>query len=209
MTVLFIKKEVQERLEALHLSFPEQIAWILKEINVLSREELMEIAFMAGQGGAGFSPMTQLQLKIRHNPLTFGPELVGLFRSPEGEIYERDIQWPMFKKKAKEWKPQENGWTYKYDWQPYLSIDPMMDEWDRLEDEHGPNHPDIARIVRKLLNRCLKEYDLDSTKPDRSAALQRGKGAKRKGNAKRAGFLRGWPRLRPRYLSSDGRDGAR
>lgn len=59
-------KEAQSR-GMLGFTFDEQINFIIKELGVLSREEWLEIAFVSGQGGAGFGPMRQLQLKIRHN----------------------------------------------------------------------------------------------------------------------------------------------
>lgn len=185
------EKEEARQLGLYDLSFTERCEWIMRELDLLSREELLEISYLAGQGGAGFGPMRQLQLKIRHNPLTLGPEIMGIFRNPDGKIFERIIQWPMeFEKIATEWRPSKSAYVSRYDWYPYRTIDPLLDEWDRTEEAFGPDHPNTKKVIEKFLRRVLKGYEDDHDKPTGP------RNPNKRPPGKRAVFFRRWSPFR-------------
>lgn len=141
-------------------SFDETCDLIIDEMRVISREEWFEIARTQRSVGAGFSPMNQLQTKIRRSPLTFPPFLIGVFKEPKGTVFERVLNW--FRPKGWEVQPDHSargGWPSKWgvDLQPWNKIDPIMDEWDELEKKYDPTSFKIRAVVRKLLDLCYEE----------------------------------------------------
>lgn len=131
---------------------------VMDDMRLLTREEWFEIARKAGQGGFGFGPVRQLQLRIRDRPITFGPQLFAIFVNATEVLY-RQLPWPKPQgwRIAKRW--QNSGWAKKkgLDPEPYRAIDPLLDEWDRVEAEKGPESPATKRIVAQLIHLCLHE----------------------------------------------------
>lgn len=161
------------KLDILNLTFNERVEWILREMKLLCREDWLEIAHYAGKGGYGFGPMQQLQLRIRHHPLTTEPPLLGVFKGVEG-YFKRLIPWPTFKKLAREWSPR-GGWEFGRRYYPYQVTDPLIDEWEKSEDINGPDHPTTKAIVRELIRTCVKDYnfnDVITKRPRLSRALR-------------------------------------
>jgi hypothetical protein len=136
---------------------------IIDEMRVMSREEWFKIAKLGKTGAPGFSPMRQLQFKIRDNPLTIIPEITGIFRTPAGKILQRIIPWP-----SPGWTlalKQTRAWGYAIkaalDLHPYRTIDPVVDELDHRMAEYGEQHPYTLAISRKLCSLCLKDFNYD------------------------------------------------
>lgn len=133
---------------------------ILDEMAVVSREEWFEIARRA-EVGAGFNPMRQLQLKIRHNPLNFGPALIAIIFQTK-EVLERVIPWPKSKwPLAQEYQPAGFIASKGIDMFPYQTLDPYVDNLDRAIDEHGLKDARTVHAAR-LLVESVKGFDPDS-----------------------------------------------
>lgn len=132
----------------------------MSEMRIVSRVEWFAIASRNRPGVPGFSPMWQLQWKIRNNPLTFAVELMGVFRTTEGSIVERIIPWPPSKWRIGKTKLNFRGQVARkgMDLHPYRIIDPIMDELEDHMARYGEDHEYTITTARKLLRVCLKDF---------------------------------------------------
>ena len=127
---------------------------ILDEMESLTRAEWMDIARRSKPGAVGFSPMRQLQQKIRDNPIHFGPSLLAFLVAPIGGAFERLIPWPKPAwKVTRQYTP--SGWMRFKDYYPYRKIDPILDELEARMDEHGAAHALVQQTSRRLIDECL------------------------------------------------------
>lgn len=135
---------------------------IIDELRVISREEWFAIAKYGKPGGPGFSPMYQLQTRIRDNPLTFIPELMAVFLDDAGKLLQRIIPWP------------ETGWKVSpraaspyrgfvahgaLDMHPYRTLEPVVDMLDRDITEFGLEAAQTLWTSQKLVRLCLEDFN--------------------------------------------------
>lgn len=130
---------------------------IIHEMRVISREEWFAIGKKGKPGAIGFSPMRQLQSKIRDQPLTFPPELTGIFRVA-GNIVQRVIDWPSPGWPVRVRQSVSTGWGFGGgNLHPYRLIDPVLDELDWRMEEYGEADPRTHETARRLVHLCLVE----------------------------------------------------